>query len=480
MYKYIFILVLFIWSAFPGKAQKPFFFQDVSSARYGLKDQQWNTILPAEYKEIFYQDEYLVTCKENRQCGLMDVAGNTILPCVYAGIRSWGKDTFLLSYNERYGLIYIGNKKIDTLLDFKYLLAEMHPDYLILHDGYKRGVINKKLVTIVPFEYDGINVEYYNYPFSEEQDYLRLHVAKNGKQGLVDTSSRVIIPAAYDVLWRTFNNTFSAQSFKENRTTIYSEQGQVIFASAASHVIYCRPDAIIVTDSSGRYGIIDQAGKTIIPFKFKRIQCERNGFWLAQHENGLWGSIDLDEKVILPFRFKAEPLFAFGYAAVMDDQRKWSVIDRTGKPIHTGRYDNAEFSGKGLFRIWEKNKTGYLDTTGHVLVPPAYDYVSPINQNYCIVRQGKKYSILKFQPALKESPQFDDISHDCFVRAKDSSKDLLLVKKDNKYGYINLEGEIIIPIQYERALSFKDNHASVLLNGAKLIIDKKGKVIATQ
>ncbi|GEM_PF-2103496 len=480
MYKFICLLLLFSWSAFSGKAQKIFFFQDVNSGRYGLKDQQWKTILPAEYREIFYQGQYLVVCKENRQCGLKDMAANAILTCEYAGIRSWGKDTFLLSHNERYGLIYINNNKIDTLLEFKYLLAEMHPDYLILHDGYKSGVINKRLDTVLPFVYEAINIPYDNYPFSEEKDYSKLYVHKNGKQGLIDIHNKIIVPLEYDMVMRVSNDRYIARSFKEKLNKVYSEQGQEISIPTFSDIVYCRPEAIIASDSNGLYGIVDQTGKEIVPFKYKWIQCERNGFWLAQRENGLWGGIDLDEKVILPFRFKIEPLFAYGYAAVMDDQRKWSVIDKTGKPIHAGQYDNAEFYSKGIFKIWEKNKMGYLDSAGLLLLPPRYDYASPINQNYCVVRQAGKYGIRKINTDETENLQYDYMDHDDFLRARDRKGDLLLVKKNNKYGYINLEGEVIIPIQYEKALTFKEGYASVLLNGEKLIIDKSGKVIAAQ
>lgn len=480
MRHYICCSILLVCLSLAGSGQQPICFQDVNSGRYGLKDQQWNTILPAEYSGISYQDQYLMVCKENRQCGLVDVAGNAILPCVYARIRSWGKDTFLLSHNERYGLIYINNKKIDTLLDFKYLLAEMHPDYVILHDGYKRGIINKRLDTVIPFAYEAINIPYDNYPFSEERDYSKLYVHKNGKQGIVDAQNNSFIPIEYDHIYLNPGGNYTAQSFRENRTVVYNKQGQVILGPTSSHVVYCRPDAIILTDSSGLYGIVNQVGKIIIPFKYKKISCERNGFWLAQHENGLWGGIDLDEKVILPFRFKIEPLFAYGYAAVMDDQRKWSVIDKTGKPIHAGQYDNAEFYSKGIFKIWEKNKMGYLDSAGLVLLPPRYDYASPINQNYCVVRQGGKYGIRKISTDETANLQYDYMDHDDFLRARDNKRDLLLVKKNNKYGYINLEGEVIIPIQYEKALTFKESYASVLLNGEKLIIDKSGKVIAAQ
>lgn len=64
-----------------------------------------------------------------------------------------------------------------------------------------------------------------------------------------------------------------------------------------------------------------------------------------------------------------------------------------------------------------------------------------------------------------------------FDYAEDYSCGLALVKKDGKYGYIDIEGELVIPYKYDKAQSFIDYQASVECDGIKLIIDVSGNEV---
>lgn len=54
---------------------------------------------------------------------------------------------------------------------------------------------------------------------------------------------------------------------------------------------------------------------------------------------------------------------------------------------------------------------------------------------------------------------------------------IALVEMNNKWGYINKLGNPIIPIQYDKAYSFRNGYAEVNLGTEKYIIDKSGKTI---
>ena len=49
--------------------------------------------------------------------------------------------------------------------------------------------------------------------------------------------------------------------------------------------------------------------------------------------------------------------------------------------------------------------------------------------------------------------------------------------KNEKWGYINNEGKIAVPLQYEQAYRFYNGFASVKLNEKYGLIDETGKVI---
>ena len=51
---------------------------------------------------------------------------------------------------------------------------------------------------------------------------------------------------------------------------------------------------------------------------------------------------------------------------------------------------------------------------------------------------------------------------------------LIPVKKDDKWGYINHKGEIVIPIQYDWVSIFRNSEAWVKKQGEWLRIDPQG------
>ncbi len=57
------------------------------------------------------------------------------------------------------------------------------------------------------------------------------------------------------------------------------------------------------------------------------------------------------------------------------------------------------------------------------------------------------------------------------------SDDMAVVCLDNKWGYININGDIAIECQYDRAYAFTNGEATVIKDGEKIFIGKDGKQI---
>lgn len=55
---------------------------------------------------------------------------------------------------------------------------------------------------------------------------------------------------------------------------------------------------------------------------------------------------------------------------------KWSLVNSSGKAIGSAIYDNMGNNGNfsdGLLSVTLKRKSGYIDTTGKVIIPLKYD-----------------------------------------------------------------------------------------------------------
>lgn len=96
---------------------------------------------------------------------------------------------------------------------------------------------------------------------------------------------------------------------------------------------------------------------------------------------------------------------------VVGDNGIFGVIDNSGKEILSVKYENLEFlqNSKEFFMSAE-NTVGLLDKDGNTIIKPT---------------------------------DYDDIS------ILDEIEQLYLVKKDNKYGVLNREGEVVLHVDYD-------------------------------
>lgn len=135
------------------------------------------------------------------------------------------------------------------------------------------------------------------------------------------------------------------------------------------------------------------------------------------------------------------------------------------------KYFKVSYWGNDLWLVGdiETHKYGILNKNGKLIVPFIYDFMEQCEE----VGTGKKYiSVSKNYRYGALNPDFTD-----WIEPKNQEQflfweGLAYVKFNNKYGYINHEGEIIIPIIYDKADNFYNGKAKVVLNGKNIIIDR--------
>lgn len=85
-----------------------------------------------------------------------------------------------------------------------------------------------------------------------------------------------------------------------------------------------------------------------------------------------------------------------------------------------------------------------------------------------VLSQGK-FSFIDQQGKLIAPVQFED--------ARNFSNKLAAVKKDGKWGFINEEGKTIVPFEYEIVYDFKENVTGVYANNKWLLINKNNIIV---
>ncbi len=148
------------------------------------------------------------------------------------------------------------------------------------------------------------------------------------------------------------------------------------------------------------------------------------------------------------------------------------IIDLEGE----GDYYGAKFS-EGLLRVFNGEKSGYIDKEGKEVIAFKYDFVNDFENDLACVRTGLwgegKYGFIdktgkEVIPAIYENTYF-------------ISEGLIPVQKNGKWGFIDKAGKIVIPFIYDGVFPFIDGLATVMKGNIENenwgFINKKGEEI---
>lgn len=109
-----------------------------------------------------------------------------------------------------------------------------------------------------------------------------------------------------------------------------------------------------------------------------------------------------------------------------------------------------------------------------ITLPTGYQFVHKTencayNENLSVVIKDNKYGYVNKKGEVLISPRFDE--------AFSFDDGLALIRQDDKYGYINPKGEIVIRPQFDNAWGFWDGRAKIAQDDKFGFIDKKGTIV---
>ena len=114
-------------------------------------------------------------------------------------------------------------------------------------------------------------------------------------------------------------------------------------------------------------------------------------------------------------------------------------------------------------------KYGYTDIRGNTIVPFRYAAAYSFNQGRAIVMDEEEGMLM-----------IDSKGNELFAAQFRSGfyEDLaLVVNEKSKLGFINRQGQTIIPYQYDDAMIFREGLAAVAINNKWGFINKQGIVV---
>lgn len=194
--------------------------------------------------------------------------------------------------------------------------------------------------------------------------------------------------------------------------------------------------------------------------KLRNASYFSEGLGIALDEStGLYGFLNLNGKIEILCKFRDAYGFSEGLASVQDAKTGlWGTIDKIGNVVTPFRFSKPCHFKEGLASININDSIkGYIDRSGEIAISThKYWFISSFSEGLAVVQSAKTglYGYI--------DKNGNEVIPCMYVAAKAFSDGMAVVKNDKyDYGYIDKEGKLAIPCQYFTARPFKNGLAWV-------------------
>lgn len=156
---------------------------------------------------------------------------------------------------------------------------------------------------------------------------------------------------------------------------------------------------------------------------------------------------------------------------------KTGFRDLDGKIVIEPIYDMAEMFSEGYSAVTVGEKHGFIDETGKYVLPlQSYEFLGSLHNGLADFRINDKVGFINIKGEVIIKPQFD--------WADEFSEGFCVVRNDNgklgsgKNGYIDTTGKLVIDFKFKNAGKFENGKAKVQIDKDFVYIDKTGNIIA--
>ena len=377
-----------------------------------------NLRLTTDYDEARIFTFGLAPVSKNKKWGFIDETGKVAIPLIYDDVEYFTRNGLsAVKRNGRYGFINQQGKEIIPVI-YETVESEQLDDIVIVRKNYRWAFFANTGNQLTDFLYNDVQRAWKG----DDTTFF-----ENGP-------ASVKIKGKYIFLDKNLQPAFanltldSATSFDSNR------------------------NAIVV--KNGKFGILKNDGRLAIQIKYTAIEnYNSNGnpnpeFYRLTKDNR-YELLNTDLRKVAE---SDEEFFNITYSdktkyiSFKDFNNKFGVVDQQGNIKVPFIYDESLYFDGNTFSIAKRNgMQGIIDINNKEIIPLKYSSVSQIDDdesNLFILENsdGVKIVNLSNKVILSGYNQIESIFNQPLK---------FIVKKNKKYGIVDLDNKIILPIEYD-------------------------------
>ena len=523
------IAVLSIY--FIGKNAKKYEVEKVNSYNYfvlekdnllGVIDRNGNIVIEAKYDNVVIPnpEKNLYICYEGENTRVFNEKQEEILnnyqniqPVRLQNITSdlmYEKSILTYEQDGKYGLINFEGKQItkpiyESIEGLPYKEGEL----LVKKDG-KYGVINIKGNQLIDIIYDKISVDGY-YTSENTYKYAGYIVSNTTNEGYrygyINYDGKLLLEPEYNELSRVIGILDNENAYilcaKNGQYGIMKNDEELIPNNYQS-IEYDESNKVFTTEKSKKYGITNLNGDVIIAPEYSQIDI--TGIYLyAKNDQGVTvyntsgTQVNIDTNVAILNTSNEK------YRIRIDNTNgtKYGVINENGEQVIDEKYNYIEYLFDDYFIVSNsESKLGVINDNDEIKIDINYDGLQKIDGTNVIQASSTSENIVKlFSKDLREICSLENakvenkgdyikISNntDTMYFDKDgkelkntdvfSSNTLFANKENDKWGFVNKSGNIVVDAKYDKVTEFNEyGFAGVKLDGKWGVVNSKGEEI---
>lgn len=451
-------------------------------------------ILNAEKQEIFTEYEQVEPIR------LKNIASNLI----------YEKSVLKYSEQGKYGLINLEGKKVTKPIYDEIEALPYKEGELLVKQNDQYGVINIKGNKLIKIDYDQIVIDgyYENEDGYKYSGYIVSNKTQEGyRYGYIDNKGKLVLKTEYNQLERITdiedNKNVYLIGAKNGQYGII-KNGEDVIKNEYQSIVYDDVNNLLVIEKSKKYGIANLEGKIIVPTQYNQIDI--TGIYIyAQNEqgitiynsNGTEANIDTNINIINTENQK--------YKIKINNENgtKYGVIGEDGKQYIEEKYNYIEYLYDDYFIVSLGNsKLGVIDNKDTIKIEIENNSLQRIqgtdllkavtasnNSTKIYSKDMKKICELENATVEKKNDYiviYNDNQKKYFnkdgkeLTNEDIYKDNILLSKseNNKWGFIDKNGDIVVEAQYDKVTEFNEyGFAAVKKDGKWGSIDVSGNEV---
>lgn len=271
-------------------------------------------------------------------------------------------------------------------------------------------------------------------------------VERQGKFGFINKKGEEVIECKYHWI-NYFSSISNLASFTDTlkRFGFIDKKGNIIVEPKYQAIYdWDINTGLVYVNRDGRFGFMNKNGIEIIPCIYDQTHGTPEHFYkgiVRMRKNGKYGILDINGKTVVDFEYD----FFYGYEWLEGFPKEYMVAKKDGEYFYIN------------MKTFETIKT-------------PYEYAGEFHDGMGMVKMGNSYGYVNSSFKL---------SVPCVYRiARNFSEGLAAVSDSSeKWGYVDRDGNLVIPFDYDKAAEFCNGRAMIVKDSMVGFIDKTGKLI---